>query len=154
MQGEEHLSGEEHIPCSTHRFRPPPTAAGSSPHSATVLTTQTAETSGLTNALGTALAPWRKPLTTHDPAKILLDLTTSQVVRGDCLADSSMIRGRPDVFGAVASDPTVSRLIATLAADRDRAVNAIRSARAIARHHVWFLAADRAPDHGRQLRTH
>ena len=82
-------------------------------HGGTVLATRTAELSGLTDALRTALAPWRKPLATHDPAKILLDLATSLIVGGDCLADISMVRGRPDVFGLVASDPTVSRLIAT-----------------------------------------
>ena len=96
-------------------------------HGGTVLATRTAELSGLTDALRTALAPWRKPLATHDPAKILLDLATSLIVGGDCLADISMVRGRPDVFGLVASDPTVSRLIAT-------------------------LAADQAPDHGRSAK--
>src|SRR5690606_4370666 len=100
----------------------------------------------------TALAPWRKPLATHDPAKILLDLATSLIVGGDCLADISMVRGRPDVFGLVASDPTVSRLIATLAADPERAVNASRAGRAAARQRVWSLAADQAPDHGRSAK--
>ena len=121
-------------------------------HGGTVLATRTAELSGLTDALRTALAPWRKPLATHDPAKILLDLATSLIVGGDCLADISMVRGRPDVFGLVASDPTVSRLIATLAADPERAVNAIRAARAAARQRVWSLAADQAPDHGRSAK--
>ena len=121
-------------------------------HGGTVLATRTAELSGLTAALRTALAPWRKPLATHDPAKILLDLATSLIVGGDCLADISMVRGRPDVFGLVASDPTVSRLIATLAADPERAVNAIRAARAAARQRVWSLAADQAPDHGRSAK--
>ena len=44
-------------------------------------------------------------------------MATSLIVGGDCLADISMVRGRPDVFGLVASDPTVSRLIAPLAGD-------------------------------------
>ena len=35
---------------------------------------------------------------------------------GDCLADVAMLRAVPAVFGPVASDPTVSRLIDTLAA--------------------------------------
>ena len=122
-------------------------------HGGTVLATRTAEISGLTAALQAALAPWRKPLATHDPAKILLDLATSLIVGGDCLADISMVRGRPDVFGLVASDPTVSRLIATLAADPERAVNAIRAARATARERVWSLAGDHAPDHGRSAKN-
>ncbi|GAA4681221.1 hypothetical protein GCM10023197_42150 [Gordonia humi] len=122
-------------------------------HGGTVLVTRTAEVSGLTAALRTALAPWRKPLATHDPAKILLDLTASLIVGGDCLADISVVRGRTDVFGPVASDPTISRLIATLTAEPEQAVNAIRSARATAREQVWSLAGDHAPDRARSAKN-
>ncbi len=48
-----------------------------------------------------------------------------------------MVRAQPDLFGAVASDPTVSRLIDTLAGDADAAVAAIRAARAAARATAW-----------------
>lgn len=41
------------------------------------------------------------------------------------------------MFGPVASDPTVSRLVTALAADLDDAVAAIRAARAAARDRVW-----------------
>jgi hypothetical protein len=41
------------------------------------------------------------------------------------------------VFGLVASDPTVSRLVTTLAADADAALGAISTARAVARERVW-----------------
>ncbi|WP_275404681.1 hypothetical protein [Streptomyces sp. SID9913] len=40
---------------------------------------------------------------------------TSVALGGDCLADIAMLRAEPAVFGPVASDPTVSRLIDTLA---------------------------------------
>ncbi len=40
----------------------------------------------------------------------------------------------------VASDPTVSRLIATLAEDPDGALGAITGARAVARERVWNRA--------------
>ena len=46
------------------------------------------------------------------------------------LADVAVVRAQPELFGPVASDPTVSRLIATLAGDVDAAVAAIRAARA------------------------
>ncbi len=52
----------------------------------------------------------------------------------------------PAVFGPVASDPPVSRLIDTLAAGRQRALNAIRSARFQVRQHVWKSAGQTAPD--------
>ena len=44
------------------------------------------------------------------------------------------------MFGPVASDPTVSRLIARLAKDADTALAAITGARASARERVWDVA--------------
>jgi hypothetical protein len=38
---------------------------------------------------------------------------------GDCPADTAILRGRDPVFGPVASDPTISRLIHALAGDPD-----------------------------------
>ncbi|OLF13457.1 hypothetical protein BU204_27030 [Actinophytocola xanthii] len=57
-----------------------------------------------------------------------------------------MVRAQPQIFGVVASDPTVSRLVSTLAADIDTVLPAIRSARAKARAAVW---ARRRPLGGR-----
>jgi hypothetical protein len=57
-----------------------------------------------------------------------------------------MLRAEPAVFGPVASDPTVSRLIDTLAAGGQRALNAIRTARSQVREHVWQLAGTSSPD--------
>jgi hypothetical protein len=56
-----------------------------------------------------------------------------------------MLRAQPELAGPVASDPVVSRLITTLAADAPRALRAIRKARAVARERVWALAGERAP---------
>ena len=39
----------------------------------------------------------------------------------DCMADVNLLRAEPGMFGRVASDPTVSRLIDTLAADAEHA---------------------------------
>ena len=69
----------------------------------------------------------------HDPGRILLDLAISLAMGGDCLADIGQLRAHPQVFGPVASDPTVSRLIDTLAADATAALAAIHSARSAAR---------------------
>jgi hypothetical protein len=53
----------------------------------------------------------------HDPGKVvLLDVALATALGGDRLADVAMLRAEPDVFGPVASDPTVSRLIDVLAA--------------------------------------
>lgn len=53
------------------------------------------------------------------------DLATALAIGGDCLADISQLRAHPEIFGAVASDPTVSRLISVLAVDADTALAAI-----------------------------
>jgi hypothetical protein len=97
---------------------------------------QTAALAGLPRALSQALAPWRPRRARHDPGKVLLDLAVAVALGGDCLADLAAVRCQPDLFGEVASDPTVSRLIATLAADVDVSLAAIRSARAQARARV------------------
>src|SRR3712207_4582480 len=94
---------------------------------------------GLDAALSAALARWRRPLARHDPGKIVLDLAISLAMGGDCLADIGQLRAHPQVFGAVASDPTVSRCLDTLAADAPAALAAIAAARAaaqIGRAHV------------------
>src|SRR3954471_24194641 len=76
------------------------------------------------------------------------DLAVSLAVGGDCLADIAALRGAPAVFGPVASDPTISRLVATLAGDADAALSAIERARAAARKTVWRRAGAAAPDLG------
>jgi Transposase DDE domain group 1 len=78
---------------------------------------------------------------------VLLDLAVNLAVGRDCLADLAQLRAAPEVFGPVASDPTVSRLIDTLAADAPAALAAIASARAAARATAWSLAGGNAPDH-------
>lgn len=106
-----------------------------------------AQAVGLPVALSVALAPWRKPLAIHDPAKIVVDLAVSLALGGDCLADIAQLRAAPEVFGRVASDPTVSRCIDALDADASVALEAINTARASARAQAWALAGERAPDH-------
>jgi hypothetical protein len=107
----------------------------------------TAEKTGLTSAISAALKPWRTPLATHDSGKIVMDLAVSVALGGHAAADMAMPRTEPGVFGHVASDATVSRLIATLAQDAPTALSAIADARAAARATAWTHAAEHAPDH-------
>lgn len=102
-----------------------------------MLLVSTVRVSELRRELSAVLAPWRSSRAVHDPAKVLLDLATSVALGGDCLADIAVVRGQTDLFGQVASDPTVSRLITTLASDVEAATAAIRAARAAARQRVW-----------------
>ena len=113
-----------------------------------VLLTRAATAVGLDTALSAAPARWRRPFARHDPGKIVLDLAIALAIGGDCLADIAQLRVHPQVFGPVASDPTVSRCIDTLAADAPTALAAIAAARATARARAWRLAGKHAPDHG------
>lgn len=115
------------------------------------LLVETVRTSGLDQAISAALAPWRKPRAVHDPGKILLDLALAIALGGDCLADIAVLRAEPAVFGPVASDPTVSRLIDTLAASGEKALGAIQRARSEVRSRIWSLAAGHAPDAGGEV---
>jgi Transposase DDE domain group 1 len=81
-----------------------------------VLLVEAARRTGLDAALSAALEPWRKPQAVHDPGAVLLDLAMAVTLGGDCLCDVAILRAEPTVFGPVASDPTVSRLVDTLVA--------------------------------------
>jgi len=113
-----------------------------------VLLVETVRKTGLDAAMSAALAPWRKARAVHDPGKIVLDVALAVALGGDCLADAGVLRAEPAVFGLVASDPTISRLIDSLAAGGEKALQAIRWARAQARERVWQLAGSDAPDAG------
>jgi Transposase DDE domain group 1 len=123
--------------------------AGSSvvPHAGSTVLLRSAQAVGLTGVLAEALTPWRKPLARHDPGKIITDLAVSLAMGGDCLADLAQLRAAPEVFGLVASDPTVSRLVDALAADAPAALAAIAAARSTARARAWSLAGKNAPNH-------
>lgn len=111
-----------------------------------LLLRRAAVVAGLDRLLSRALRPWRGPRAVHDPGKVLLELATAVALGGDCAADLALVRAQPGLFGPVASDPTVSRLVGALADDVGAALVAIRTARAQARQVVW---ARRRPLAGR-----
>ncbi len=98
---------------------------------------QTAAVSGLAAGLSRGLASWRPARSVHDPGKTVLDLAVTIALGGDCLADVAVLRAQPELYGAVASDPTISRLIEGLGDDSATVITAIRAARAGARAKVW-----------------
>jgi Transposase DDE domain group 1 len=98
---------------------------------------KSAQVSGLSEELSRVLRPWRAARSVHDPGKTVLDLAVAIALGGDCLADAAVVRAQPELFGTVASDPTISRLIDTLGEDSAAVVVAIRGARAAARATVW-----------------
>ena len=103
---------------------------------------------GLDTALSRALAPWRRPLAVHDPGKIVADLALCAALGGRALSDLSLLRSQGEVFGPVASDPTVCRLVKTLAGDADAVEAAVDRVRGEVRRRVWSLAGEHAPTAG------
>jgi hypothetical protein len=117
-------------------------------HAGAALLTETARVTGLAAGLSQVLDRWRLPRAVHDPGKIVADLAVAVAVGGDCLADIAVLRAEPALFGPVASDPVISRLIGRLAADVPAALTAIGKARAAARARAWQLAGPSAPGAG------
>jgi hypothetical protein len=109
-------------------------------HAGATLLVETARRSALAREVSRRLGPWRRPLATHDPGKVVLDLAVAVALGGDAAADIAVLRAQPGVFGRVASDPTVSRLIARLGEDAEDVLAAINAGRAAARERVWQIA--------------
>jgi hypothetical protein len=116
-----------------------------------LLLTRTLVVTGLGRGLTAGLDRWRAPRATRDPGKVIADLAVMLALGGDCLADIAVLRAEPALFGPVASDPVVSRLVSRLAGDAPRALRAIRAARAAARRTAWALAGAAAPGAGGQV---
>ena len=79
------------------------------------LLTETIRVTSLDASLSKALSSWRGSWAVHDPGKIMADLAVCVALGGRCLSDVALLRCRGEVFGPVASDPTVCRLVGTLA---------------------------------------
>ena len=80
-----------------------------------------------------------------DPGRIVADLALCAALGGRCLSDLSVLRGAGELFGPVASDPTVCRLVKTLAGDVDAVEAAVGAARGDVRRRVWSPAGTRRP---------
>ncbi len=124
------------------------------------LLTETSGVTGLGNELSKALSTWRRPGSVHDPGKIMLDLAVCVALGGRCLSDLSLLRCDKEVFGPVASDPTVCRLVGTLADHVEAVEAAVNRARTVAasgvgpgrsgRPHGWCLGGPPVGDRRRR----
>ena len=112
------------------------------------LLTETSRVTGLGDELSRALSAWRRSWAVHDPGKVILDLAVCVALGGRCLSDLSLLRCDKEVFGPVASDPTVSRLVGTLADHVEAVEAAVNRARRTVRQRVWDLAGEHSPTAG------
>ena len=112
------------------------------------LLTETSRVTGLGDELSRALSAWRRSWAVHNPGKIILDLAVCVALPGRCLSDLSLLRCEKEVFGPVASEPTVCRLVGALADHVEAVEAAVNRARKTVRHRVWALAGEHSPTAG------
>jgi Transposase DDE domain group 1 len=108
-------------------------------HTGAVALRALADRTGLTEGLSAATA--RRGFTpVHDRGRVLADLAVAIADGARVLSDFAVLPDQGELFGPVASDPTLWRALdAVDARVRDR----VATARARARRHVWDLIAAR-----------
>ena len=88
---------------------------------------------GLTGALSETLSR-RRFTPRHDRGRVLVDLAVALADGGEAIADIDVLRHQGEIFGPVASAPTVWRTLDELT---PAGLRRIEVARARARRHVW-----------------
>ena len=113
--------------------------AGVANHAGARLLADLADAVGLTGALSAAMAPTKQRRRGHDRGEVLTDLLVAIADGAETISDLATLRDQPDLFGPVASHPTVWR---TLAAIDEAVLARIKTARARARAMAWAAGAD------------
>jgi hypothetical protein len=108
-------------------------------HAGSRLLVDLAEKTSLTGRLGEALAGLARPRACHDPGRVLADLAVAVAGGAECISDIAVMVDQPGLFGSVASDSTVWRLLDRLGAPE---LAGVGSARAAARELVWAQRAE------------
>lgn len=122
---------------ASRRVRVTGDGKGVASHAGALLVAELADRVGLTEGLSNAMAHTRRRRSAHDPGTVLTHLAVALADGGDCLADVAVLRNQPDLFGEVASDPTVWRVLDSI---HSEGLRNIAAARAAARARVWAVA--------------
>jgi hypothetical protein len=112
-------------------------------HAGTRLLTDIADVTGLTSGFSDALAVAGRRAGGHDRGRIAVDIATMLADGGEAITDLAVLRGVPELFGPVASDPTAWRLLDSIDTP---ALAGIRTARAAAREVAWAQLAETRGD--------
>ena len=96
-------------------------------HAGARLLADLADAVGLTAGLSVAMAPTKQRRRGHDRGEVLTDLIVAIAGGAETISDLATLRDQPELFGPVASHPTVWR---TLAAIDEIALERINTARA------------------------
>ena len=110
-------------------------------HAGVALIRALADNTGLTAGLSKALAS-RRPLV-HDRGRVLADLACAIADGAEVISDFRVIGDQEELFGLVASVPTVWRALDEIARGGDRTLGKITAAVNAARRRAWAAAAAR-----------
>jgi hypothetical protein len=94
---------------------------------------------GLAEGLSAAMAPTKQRRRGHDRGKVLTDLAVAIADGASAISDLRVLADQPELFGAVASVPTVWRALASV---DEAALARIAQARAQARAKAWAAGMD------------
>jgi hypothetical protein len=108
-------------------------------HAGARLLADLAGATGLSAAMGEALAPLRQRDRGHEPGRVAVDLAVMLADGGEAIADLAVLRNQGELFGPVASDATAWRVLDGI---DSAALDRIRAARARARELAWAQAAE------------
>ncbi len=115
-------------------------AEGVVSHAGVALLSGLADRVGLTQALGERPRARRQRASAHDPGEVLRDMAVALADGAVCMSDLAVLRDQPELFGQVASHPTVWRTLDRVADDELGGAEGIAAARNRARAHVWEQA--------------
>jgi hypothetical protein len=114
-------------------------AKGVVAHAGARLVCDLADDVGLTEALSGAMAPTKKRRRGHDRGEVLVDLAVALADGATSIADIRVLADQPQLFGEVASAPTLWR---SLEAIDEQTLARIAAARAAARRCAWEAGMD------------
>lgn len=103
------------------------------------LLAELAEHSTLTGRVSAAVTRLVRPRSAHDPGRVLMDLAVAVADGAECISDIAVLADRPGLFGSVASDSTVWRLLDQIGVTE---LTAVAAARAAARQVLWAQRAE------------
>jgi hypothetical protein len=110
-------------------------------HAGTRLLANIADVTGLTSGFSDALRVVGRRAGGHDPGRVATDVAVMLADGGEAITDVEVLRGVPELFGAVASDATVWRVLGAI---DDAGLTRLRGARAAARELAWAQLVDTA----------
>jgi hypothetical protein len=108
-------------------------------HAGSRLLADLADRTTLTAEVSAGLAQLGRPRAVHVPGRVLVDLAVAIADGAECISDIAVLADQPGLFGAVASDSTVWRLLDQLG---EPELVAVAVARAAAREVVWAQRAE------------